>query len=322
MENTDQIREEIRFLFETIKKQALQYNAAFENFSLMKSQFERMVKEISDFQGNMTEDISKKSNQFDTKMTDFFQYISREYDSLKKEYRLVKNLNILNEQQENLVEQLRDFLSQSENKFDTLFSNVEEYRKDIKNIHSKAKNDSEKTLNDMISSFKDKIDSSVEDKTEDIKNDLIFRQRRIEGILKNLEKEVKDLQREFTINKNHFIELVEKLNFKIDNEDPQAKQDNKSLIDRLDIRLEEISQIVNVFENEIESLKNETPETTSSSEGIITNETDNSLILNLRTKVTELGIDVNEYDKRAKTAYIIAFMSIVFSLIAILITFV
>ncbi len=322
MDNSEQFRNEINKLFETVKKQAMEYSNAFENFRMMQNEFRELTNNLSSFKSDFTIDIEKKSEQYDIKVRNFLEYVSLEYQKLKKEYKTIKNINQLNDEQEKIVSHLRGFMDDSAIKFDDIYKNALKYQDDIKNISSNIKKDAEMLLAELSKSFEEKINSTIDEKTNKVKDDIIFRQRKIEGLLKNNESELKGLQREFTINKNKFYEEIEELKLSINNEDPAAKTDNKSLIDNLNFRMDEMTSKLEAYENDLNSLtglldngNNVQPYQKSST-------VDSGFQTVINKKIKSFEEDINEQDKRVKTAYIVAFMSIVFALISILLSFV
>lgn len=322
MDNSEQFSNEINKLFETVKKQAMDYSNAFENFQMMQNEFNDLNSKINIFKNDFIQDMEKKSEQYDNKIRDFLQYVSLEYQKLKREYKTIKNINKLNDEQEKIVSDLKDLFKDSTEKFEEIYQKALEYQDDMQTYSNKIKKDAEKLLNELSKSFEDKINNSIEEKTNKVKDDIIFRQRKIEGLLKNNESELKGLQREFTINNNKFKESIEEIKLSIDNEDPAAKTYNKSLIDTLNVKIDEMNARFNTLEHEVSSVSRLIDSNDSKQNYNSVSSQDSSAIPFLNKKIKGFEDDITEQDKRVKTAYIVAFMSIVFALISILLTFV
>jgi chromosome segregation ATPase len=166
-----------------------------------------------------------------------------------------------------------------------------------------------------------KYHQNIDEKTEKIKEEIIFRQRKIEGLLKNNESELKALQREFTIKKNDFNEKIEEIKQLADSSNVSKGNGKNPVIDNLQFMIDELNSSITSIENDVSSLSrliddNLTYTPKHQSGG------DNSAFLSVNKKLKTFEDDINEQDKRVKTSYIVAFMSIVFALISILLTFV
>lgn len=328
MEDGQNLNLEIKSLFDLLKSQAIEYNQSLDQFKFRSLELEKLIKEYSDLKESITEDIQKKNKQYDEKITNFIDYISYQYEKLKNEYKQLKNFNQINSRQENLLNKVDDFHQDTKDKFDKLINEVETYKQEIFDTSVKYKDKAKNTLIEIISDSKENIESSISEKTNELKEEIIFRQRKIEGLLKAYETDLKDLQREVTINRTEYLELINEIQEKIDNEDPAAKVDNKSLIDNLSLKVEDINGRLSIIEktdlktvsksdNQSNVQKNLNNKQVDNTNYDITND-----IVNLKNHMRELQYELEESDKKNKSAYIIAFMSIVFALISIIITFI
>lgn len=322
MDTKEQFTKEISTLFETVKIQAVEYSNAFENFRLMVNEFQELNNQISAFKLEFSKDVQKRIEQYDKKMQEFVEYVSMEYNKLKKEYQLVKDINKLHSENTEIRDKLKRFLKDSEEKFNSIYKNVESQKKDINNIKEKALKDTEKLLNDLTKSFEDKISTTIDEKTEKIKEEIVFRQRKIEGLLQNNESELKALQREFTIKKNDFNEQIKELKDLVEKKDIASGKESNPIIDNIHFMIDELNSTIASLERDVSALSGLVDDKTTISSDSFQSNRNNPDFLIVDKKLKYFEEEISEQDKRVKTSYIIAFMSIVFALISILLTFV
>lgn len=322
MPKTDEITKDILSLFDKIKEQAALYNHSFELIEDKKNEFSKLVDELNMFIYQMKLENHDLVRKYTSRYKELQSYIQQNYDKLKKEYSEIKNFNQLLQEHQEAVEELEIFRYESEHEFENHIKDIEEFKLNFDRSLEKYKNKAEKSIKKILEDSNEKIEARLDEKIGKLRDDIVFRQKRIEGLLLSYEQELKDLQREVTASKNELLIKINEITDHLEQEETVSIEDLSVQTDHMFLKMDEFKDRLDTIDEKQENLLNNLGQSSETNPGTDKNMnisiTDSPDLSKLKIAVTKLKSDLDETENKLKTVSTVAYISIGICLIAVI----
>ncbi|MGQ9818909.1 MAG: hypothetical protein ACUVQ1_03170 [Candidatus Kapaibacteriales bacterium] len=159
MEESKALGLEFKGLFETIKRQALEYSKAFEFFEEEKKELVRKQIELQQIAKLLTEEVDEKIQFLEEKITTFTTSFEEKHQNFLEIYGEIENIRTLGKELQTLQSVLKSRLLEIEN---LLISIQNKYMQEFQNVQ-----------NELIQKLDNELDSAI--KKMDVKYALKFK---------------------------------------------------------------------------------------------------------------------------------------------------
>ncbi len=147
MDESKAISTELKGLFETIKRQAIEYSRAFEFLEKEKQEIIRKQNELEEFSRILANEVGNKIHLLETKINDFLGEFEQKTASIGEIYNNLSSIEAMNNNMSALHSELKIHLIEVDNLLKTLENRIEkEFESLYGKIHKKLEEELESTF--------------------------------------------------------------------------------------------------------------------------------------------------------------------------------
>jgi len=147
MDESKAISPEIKGLFETIKRQALEYSKAFEFFEETRQKIVQTQSELEDFAKHLSKELDERYHLLENTINDFISDFQQKHSSIENVFKELTRIEFLKNELERMYSDLKIQMLKVDNLLKTLENKLEmEFETYSKNLTDKFQNQVESTL--------------------------------------------------------------------------------------------------------------------------------------------------------------------------------
>lgn len=134
MDEPKAISSELKGLFETIKRQAIEYSRAFEFFEKEKEEIIQKQNQLTEFSRILATEVGSKIHSLETKIDDFLGEFDQKTASIESIYKNLSSIESMNNNMSTLYSELKIRLLEVDNLLKTLENRIE---KEFESLYNK-----------------------------------------------------------------------------------------------------------------------------------------------------------------------------------------
>jgi len=331
MSETRALSPEIKGLFDTVKKQSKNYEAAFNIFAENNKIFSKMIEDANELMEELKAQPERMSNKVNSDIKQSINQLSIEKDNLVSQYEFVNQIAQIIDEQKERLNQIQNFKKELEKLQDSLLNN----KRQVEVLFNETKVQTENTIKKIIQDGKEQIQDEIESNARQVENNIILRQRQIEGkliafdekyfnITDQFKSDFKRLNSEMQMFENQ-IEEIRMKSKAVKTVDPEEiekiKQDFK-------YKIKEIENKINTINNTYRPQSTQTAQVTNpdnyyESEDAKSNDPNiEKAIKPLRDKIHDIDERLHETEKKIGLSITMAWISILSVIVLIIVAIV
>ncbi len=147
MDESKAISSELKGLFETIKRQAIEYSRAFEFFEKEKQEIIQKQNQLTEFSRILATEVGSKIHSLETKIDDFLGEFDQKTASIESIYKNLSSIESMNNNMSTLHSELKIRLIEVDNLLKTLENRIEKEFESLYNkLHTKLSEELDTTF--------------------------------------------------------------------------------------------------------------------------------------------------------------------------------
>lgn len=235
---------EVKGLFNTVKKQAENYEKAYEMLTYNVKVFRDIITEANELVDDLKSEPARLSESMNEKIQNAVRVINHEQESLRKKYEFINDLAVIITEQEQRLNDINKFKSE----LAELRDQLSEKKNAVEILFKETKKSAEATIFRIVEDGKKLIEDEIESSAKQVENNIVLRQRQIEGKLIAYDEKYFNMT-------DHFKSDIRKLKGEIDMLTNLVKDlSSKSINHKVD-SLEDISSINSEMKSKISELE-------------------------------------------------------------------
>lgn len=206
MEESKAISPEVKGILDIIKKQAEQYNEAFQTFAKQSNQHDRLVENLRNLHNNYKLELSEEAAKFKRTADTVIGMLKNENARTVK---LSLKLQDLHE--------LQDKFEELNTRFISVVKEGQEYITHLEDYIGEFRGRAETELNQTIDQVKDQIEDKITKASEKSEMKIALRQGQIEGNIINFDRKLKSLAEREKLDVLHLTNELDQINVQLNN---------------------------------------------------------------------------------------------------------
>ena len=170
---------EVKGLFNTVKKQAENYEKAYEMLTYNVKVFKDIITEANELVDDLKSEPARLSESMNEKIQNAVRVINHEQENLRKKYEFINDLAVIITEQEQRLNDINKFKSE----LAELRDQLSEKKNAVEILFKETKKSAETTILRIVEDGKKLIEDEIESSAKQVENNIVLRQRQIEGKL-------------------------------------------------------------------------------------------------------------------------------------------
>ena len=179
MSETNAMSPEVKGLFNTVKKQAENYEKAYEMLTYNVKVFKDIITEANELVDDLKSEPARLSESMNEKIQNAVRVINHEQENLRKKYEFINDLAVIITEQEQRLNDINKFKSE----LAELRDQLSEKKNAVEILFKETKKSAETTILRIVEDGKKLIEDEIESSAKQVENNIVLRQRQIEGKL-------------------------------------------------------------------------------------------------------------------------------------------
>lgn len=297
MDESKAISSELKGLFETIKRQALEYSRAFEFFEKEKQEIIQTQNQLTEFSRILATEMGNKIHSLETKIDDFLGEFDQKTASIESIYKNLSSIESMNNNMSTLHSELKIRLIEVDNLLKTLENRIE---KEFESLYNKLHTKLYEELDTMFKKLEVKY---------------VFKFKSLDEKIINFDQKLLNL----TVNQSNFSKTIYNDMEAIRTNLHNLKQIIAEERMRIETRFTEFSEALNKKLILFDKIANQTTEQTESTT-VTQDDIQNKMQDEIRSLLHHFN-DLRQINLRLESKLKIAYIALVISIVGIIIVF-